>query len=97
MAILGPADACVEPVLGLQEVRSSAHAQARGLFGTHAHPDEGVEFLHLYPNPSLLPGAEPPADPRPAPGLGQHTEEVLLEAGYTTEDVARLRAAGAIG
>jgi crotonobetainyl-CoA:carnitine CoA-transferase CaiB-like acyl-CoA transferase len=31
-----------------------------------------------------------------APELGQHTEEVLLEVGYTWEDIARLQAAGAI-
>jgi crotonobetainyl-CoA:carnitine CoA-transferase CaiB-like acyl-CoA transferase len=31
-----------------------------------------------------------------APELGQHTEEVLLEAGYTWEDIAELRATGAI-
>jgi len=32
-----------------------------------------------------------------APELGQHTEEVLLEAGYTWEQIADLRAKGAIG
>jgi crotonobetainyl-CoA:carnitine CoA-transferase CaiB-like acyl-CoA transferase len=31
-----------------------------------------------------------------APELGQHTEEVLLEVGYSWEDIARLQAAGAI-
>ena len=30
-----------------------------------------------------------------APELGQHTEEVLLEAGFSWEDIAELRAAGA--
>jgi crotonobetainyl-CoA:carnitine CoA-transferase CaiB-like acyl-CoA transferase len=31
-----------------------------------------------------------------APELGQHTEEVLLEAGYTWDDIASLREAGAV-
>jgi crotonobetainyl-CoA:carnitine CoA-transferase CaiB-like acyl-CoA transferase len=31
-----------------------------------------------------------------APELGQHTEEVLLEAGYSWDDIARLRDGGAI-
>ena len=30
-----------------------------------------------------------------APELGQHTEEVLLEAGFTWDDIAALSAAGA--
>jgi crotonobetainyl-CoA:carnitine CoA-transferase CaiB-like acyl-CoA transferase len=32
-----------------------------------------------------------------APEMGQHTEEVLLEAGYSWEDIGALRAKGAIG
>jgi crotonobetainyl-CoA:carnitine CoA-transferase CaiB-like acyl-CoA transferase len=32
-----------------------------------------------------------------APEFGQHTEEVLLEAGYTWEDLETLRSKGAIG
>jgi len=30
------------------------------------------------------------------PALGQHTQEVLRAAGYTDEEIAKLRAAGAI-
>ncbi len=33
---------------------------------------------------------------RPAPALGQHTDEVLTELGYTTDDLDALRAASAI-
>lgn len=33
----------------------------------------------------------------PAPEAGQHTEEVLLAAGYSWEDIGRLQAAGAVG
>jgi crotonobetainyl-CoA:carnitine CoA-transferase CaiB-like acyl-CoA transferase len=32
----------------------------------------------------------------PAPELGQHTEEVLLEAGWTWDDLGRLKDAGVI-
>jgi crotonobetainyl-CoA:carnitine CoA-transferase CaiB-like acyl-CoA transferase len=32
-----------------------------------------------------------------APELGEHTEEVLLEHGYTWEDIAALKEKGAIG
>jgi crotonobetainyl-CoA:carnitine CoA-transferase CaiB-like acyl-CoA transferase len=34
---------------------------------------------------------------RPAPEFGQHTEEVLLEYGYSWEEIEGLREAGAIG
>jgi crotonobetainyl-CoA:carnitine CoA-transferase CaiB-like acyl-CoA transferase len=41
--------------------------------------------------------SEHPAEiTRPAPGLGQHTEEVLAELGYTEAEIAGFREAGAI-
>ena len=37
-----------------------------------------------------------PGDPsRPAPAFGEHTEEVLREAGYSAEEVAALLESGA--
>ncbi|RZI93649.1 MAG: CoA transferase, partial [Rubrivivax sp.] len=39
----------------------------------------------------------PVADPKPAPAVGQHTEEVLRETlGYSDERIAALRASGAL-
>jgi formyl-CoA transferase len=34
--------------------------------------------------------------PRRAPGVGEHSDEVLREAGYAEADIARLRASGAV-
>ena len=34
--------------------------------------------------------------PKPAPELGQHTEEVLLELGYSWEEIGALRDSGAV-
>lgn len=39
---------------------------------------------------------EPKVQPRMAPSLGQHTDDVLGEIGYDREEIARLRAAGAV-
>ena len=39
----------------------------------------------------------PAAIHRPAPALGEHTAEVLLEAGYTAAEIAGFREAGVIG
>ena len=34
--------------------------------------------------------------PRPAPGIGEHSDEVLRAIGYAQADIARLRASGAV-
>lgn len=94
--LLGPHDCCVEPILDPAEARAHPHALARGLFGTYAHPAEETEFLALYPNPSLLPGAEPPRTPRPAPAIGQDTHAILEAAGFGADEIASLREKGAI-
>ena len=41
--------------------------------------------------------ATPAVAQRPGPGLGEHTDEVLAEIGYTAERIAELRNLGAIG
>ncbi len=89
-------DCCIEPVLTLDEARETPHAQARGLFGTHHNAAEGAEFLHLFPNPKLLPGSEPPAAVRPAPRQGEDTRAVLSEAGYSPAEIDALLAAGVV-
>jgi crotonobetainyl-CoA:carnitine CoA-transferase CaiB-like acyl-CoA transferase len=40
---------------------------------------------------------EPVPIPHLSPQLGEHTEEVLLEHGYSWEEIADLRTAGVIG
>ncbi len=41
--------------------------------------------------------APEPATPGPAPGYGEHTDEILGELGYSTAEIEKLRAAGAFG
>jgi crotonobetainyl-CoA:carnitine CoA-transferase CaiB-like acyl-CoA transferase len=44
--------------------------------------------VNFHQNPAFIKG--------PAPELGQHTEEVLLELGYDWEDISKLKEDGVI-
>lgn len=86
-AELEGSDACFAPVLALDEVHRHPHAQARG---TYVELDGVVQ-----PAPAPRFDRSVPAPPRSAPQIGQHTDAVLAEAGFTAEEIAALRAAGA--
>jgi formyl-CoA transferase/CoA:oxalate CoA-transferase len=57
------------------------------------HPVAGT--LKTLGSPLKL-SAQPPSIRRPPPVLGQHTDEILAEAGYTAARIAELREAGVI-
>jgi len=86
-ARLEGSDACFAPVLSFEEAPLHAHARARAAFVTV----DGV----VQPAPAPRFDRTPASQPRPAPQPGQHTDEVLLEAGFSAAEVAALRTAGA--
>ncbi|MFC0006655.1 CaiB/BaiF CoA transferase family protein [Micromonospora siamensis] len=86
--LLASSDACVAPVLDWAEAPAHPHLAARRTFVTHA----GVK----QPAPAPRFSGTPTALRRPPPHPGQHTDEVLAEAGLDAEGIAELRAAGAI-
>jgi crotonobetainyl-CoA:carnitine CoA-transferase CaiB-like acyl-CoA transferase len=51
---------------------------------------------HRFGQPVKMSGFEPAA-PRAAPHPGEHTDEVLRQAGFNDQELAGLRAAGAVG
>jgi alpha-methylacyl-CoA racemase len=88
-------DCCLELVLDLDEALDSEHARAREMVVEVDQPgvERPVRQLGVPVKLSRTPG-----DPgrRPGPALGEHTEEVLLELGYGSEEIRTLLEAGAI-
>jgi crotonobetainyl-CoA:carnitine CoA-transferase CaiB-like acyl-CoA transferase len=68
--------------------------EANDMIATMDHPAHGP--LKIVAPPVSL-GLTPGTIRTPAPEYGQHTEEVLLESGYTWEDISRLRDQRAVG
>lgn len=87
-AFMAGRDCCCEPVLGLEEAVAGELAQARGMV---ARDEAGRPWLAC----PLKLSASPNRPEAPAPSLGQHTREVLAEAGFGPAEVERMLAAGA--
>jgi len=83
-ARLEGSDACFAPVLSFDEAPAHAHARAREAFVSV----DGV----MQPAPAPRFDRTPNARPRPAPAVGEHTAEVLREAGFSADEVAALTA-----
>ncbi|GGO95444.1 CaiB/BaiF CoA transferase family protein [Wenjunlia tyrosinilytica] len=75
--------ACVTPVLSLNEAAAHPHNTARG---TYRPGPTGI----VQPMPAPRFAGTPAPPPRAAPAPGEHTAEVLAEAGLTPEEIAAL-------
>ena len=84
--LLEGTDACFAPVLSLTEAPLHPHAASRNAFITL----DGV----VQPAPAPRFGRSAPDTPRPAPLVGQHTDEVLTVAGFTRSEIDALCAVG---
>ncbi len=87
-------DCCLEPILELDEALSSELVRERGMVVELEQPgaERPVRQLGVPVKLARTPGEHARL---PGPALGEHTEEVLLAAGYTQEQVAELLASGA--
>ncbi len=80
-------------VLSPAQLLDDEHAVAIGLFDVVDHPTAGLVRRPRHPaqfsaTPATIGGA--------CPGLGEHTDGVLGELGYTPGEIAALRAAGTV-
>jgi crotonobetainyl-CoA:carnitine CoA-transferase CaiB-like acyl-CoA transferase len=90
--LLSTIDAPWAPVQAVEELLDDPQVIANGYIGD-VDPDGGPEYK-LPSVPVQFDGASPAL--RRAPEHGEHTELVLVELGYTWDDVAALQAAGVI-
>jgi crotonobetainyl-CoA:carnitine CoA-transferase CaiB-like acyl-CoA transferase len=91
LEVLDAADIPVMPLHTLDSLIDDPHLAAIGFLQSIEHPTEGA--IRSIGVPTRW--SETQATPgRPAPRLGEHSAEVLREAGYSTEDIDRLVADG---
>ena len=75
------------PVLTRKEMIKHPQIEANNILVDYAHPEAG--HLRQTRQPAVF-SATQLSDARPAPQLGQHTSEVLLEAGYSKKEIEDL-------
>jgi crotonobetainyl-CoA:carnitine CoA-transferase CaiB-like acyl-CoA transferase len=88
-AIFATADACCEPILELDELEAHPQHQARQMFFEAKHERAGMV------RQVRTPIGEPRAGSL-GPSLGQHSDQVLGEYGFSAAEIAALRAEKAV-
>lgn len=87
------ADCCVTPVLTLEESMENEQIRARQMVVKTMHPLDGE--IPQFALPVKFSEFEFEIE-RHAPAPGEHSEEVLAQAGYSAGEIARLRQNGII-
>jgi crotonobetainyl-CoA:carnitine CoA-transferase CaiB-like acyl-CoA transferase len=90
VARLAHLDACVAPVNSIAEVIADPQVRHRGMIAD-------IDGRPVGPGRAVIPTGMRRDEPfASAPGLGEHTEDVLAHAGFSREEIDRLCAAGAL-
>jgi formyl-CoA transferase len=88
MDILNKFDIPCGPILSMKEIAHEPSLRKTGTIVEVDHPTRG-KYLTVG-NPIKL--SDSPTDVTRSPLLGEHTEQVLAELGYSVEQIAELRA-----
>ena len=87
MALCAECDIPATPIYKLDDLPSHPQLKAVDLFRTMQHPSEGAVS---YVRPATKFAATPASVRAPAPRLGEHSREVLREAGFADSEIDAL-------
>ncbi|HLZ55942.1 MAG TPA: CaiB/BaiF CoA-transferase family protein [Ktedonosporobacter sp.] len=92
VAELADLDTCLGPVYTIDEALNDPQAQARGVMVSNDHGDRPLHTLTSFPRISGV-DSQPRYSP---PHLGEHTQAILQEFGYTEPEITQFQAEGAL-
>jgi len=92
MDILNPLNIPCGPILSMKELAEEPSLRATGTIVEVDHPTRG-KYLTVG-NPIKL--SDSPADVKRSPLLGEHTDEILGEIGFSKDDIEAAKADGAV-
>lgn len=94
LRVFEQADIPAARLYSIDDIVADEHVQATGFVQTVRHPTEGDIRITAIPTEW---SESRPENRRPAPVLGEHTREVLLESGYSDGDIAAMQERGVLG
>jgi formyl-CoA transferase len=92
MDTLNPLNVPCGPILSMKELAEEPSLRATGTVVEVDHPERG-KYLTVG-NPIKL--SDSPADVQRSPLLGEHTDAILAEIGFTEADIASAKSEGAV-